>query len=107
MNSNELTRKVMEIVKNQIEPMVTEYMKEHPEYFHNCVSGAGMISNFGIELSYQPRSLSAVADINTPSLISVRIGSSNIGHELIKFSCCTDMESDWYIDGHCHTVRTA
>ena len=105
MNSNDLTRKVMEIVKNQIEPMVTEYMKEHPEYFHNCATGIGIISDFGIELSYQPKSLSAVADINTPALIDVRIGSFSIGHELIKFNCQTSMESDWYIDGHRHVVK--
>ena len=55
MNSNELTRKVMGIVKNQIEPMVTEYMKEHPEYFRNCTTGAGMISSFSINLSYDKR----------------------------------------------------
>lgn len=105
MNSNELTRKVMGIVKNQIEPMVTEYMKEHPEYFHNCTIGTDMISEFGIELSYQPKSLAAVADINTPALTSVRIGSFDVGHELIKFDCQTSMESDWYIDGHRHAVK--
>ena len=106
MNSNKLTRKVMEIVVNQIEPMVTEYMKEHPEYFHNCVHESGKISNLDIALSYQPKSLSAVTDINTPSLISVRIGGSEIGHELIKFNSCAGMESNWYIDGDHHTVRT-
>lgn len=106
MNSNELTRKVMNIVVNQIEPMITEYMKEHPEYFHNCVHGSGKISNFEVTLSYQPKSLSAIADINTPSLTSVRVGGLEIGHELIKFNGNTVMESNWYIDGDHHTVRT-
>ena len=105
MNSNELTRKVMKIVTNQIEPMVTEYMKEHPEYFHNCVHGSDKISSFEVALSYQPKSLTAVADINTPALTSVRIGSFDVGHELIKFDCQASMESDWYIDGHRHAVK--
>ena len=106
MNSNELTRKVMKIVTNQIEPMVTEYMKEHPEYFHNCVHGSDKISSFEVALSYQPCSLSAVADINTPSLTCVRIGDFKIGHELIKFNGCATLKSNWYIDGDYHTIRT-
>ena len=106
MNSNELTRKVMGLVANQIEPMVTEYMKEHPEYFHNCIHGSGKISGFEITLSYQPKSLTAVADINAPAMIDVRVGGSEIGNELIKFDGCAGMESSWYINGDRHTVRT-
>lgn len=105
MNSNELTYKVMEIVANQIEPIVTEYMKEHPEYFHNCVHGSGKICQHEITLSYQPKSLTAIADMNAPAMIAVRVGGIEIGHELIKFDDCASMESRWYINGDRHIVK--
>lgn len=106
MNSNELTRKVMQMVVNQIEPMVTAYMKEHPEYFHNCVRGGGMISSFDVTLSYQPDSLSDIADMNAPAMIDVRIGGLDIGNELVKYNHYAGMESRWWIKGDCHSVRT-
>lgn len=106
MNSNELTRKVMEIVTNQIEPMVTEYMKEHPEYFHNCVHGSGLITSFDVMLSYQPNSLSDVADMTASALTSVRIGSLDIGNELVKYDKYAGMDSRWWINGDSHLVRT-
>jgi hypothetical protein len=106
MNSNELTRRVMQIVSDYIEPMVTEHMKEHPEYFHNCSHGSGKISNFDITLSYQPESLSAVMDISVPSLTCVSINNTELGHELVKYGNKASMISNWWIKGDTHTVRT-
>lgn len=108
MNSNELNKRVMTVMQYGIAPFVTKYLQQHPEYFADCVTGSGMICQYEIALSYQPESLTAVADINTPTIIDVRVGGSGseIGHELIKFNGCAGMESRWWIKGDCHTVRT-
>ena len=52
MNSNELNKKVMKIIQCTIEPLVTEYLQQHPEYFTDCVSGYGKICQHEITLSY-------------------------------------------------------
>lgn len=84
MNSNELTAKVMGEVWYRIEPHVTEYMREHPEYFHDCVNSSGKICSLNITLSYQPGSLKDVK--KTKPSIFVFLGDLNRGHELDCFS---------------------
>lgn len=80
MNSNELNKAVMKIVQQQIEPIVTEYMQQHPEYFHPCVSGSGFICGHNITLSFQPETLQDVANIKPT--IFVELGGLDVGHRL-------------------------
>lgn len=80
MNSNELNKAVMKIVQREIEPMVTEYIQQHPEYFHDCTNYNGKICSFDITLSYQPDTLEEVQRVK-PSIF-IRIGGLDIGHEL-------------------------
>lgn len=80
MNSNELNKAVMKIVQREIEPIVTEYMQQHPEYFHSCVSGTGFICSHNITLSFQPKSLKDVADVKPT--IFVELGDMDLGHHL-------------------------
>lgn len=80
MNSNELNKAVMKIVQQQIEPIVTEYLQQHPEYFHLCVSGNGFICNHNITLSFQPQTLQDVASVKPT--IFIELGDMNLGHKL-------------------------
>lgn len=80
MNSNELNKTVMKIVQQEIEPIITEYMHQHPEYFHPTISGTGFICSHNITLSFQPKSLKDVADIKPT--IFVELGGLDVGHRL-------------------------
>lgn len=80
MNSNELDKRIMKIVQCAIEPIVTEYLQQHPEYFTDCVSGAGMICQYEITLSYQPDKIKDVATVKPTIFIS--LGGLELRHEL-------------------------
>ena len=80
MNSNELNKAVMKIVQQEIEPIVTEYMQQHPEYFVGCVSGSGMICQHEVILSYQPDTLKDIATIKPT--IFIRLGGLEKCHDL-------------------------
>lgn len=98
MNSNELNKRIMKIIQLTIEPIVTEYLQQHPEYFHNCVSGYGMICQHEIILSYQPDKIKDVATIK-PSIF-IRLGSLGVCHELMCFDHHSEsMYSKFTIDG--------
>ena len=76
MNSNELMKELYDVIKaSGWLDKATEYFQEHPEKFSNCVSGNGMIANINMSVSYQSRSLSAVAD--TKPNVFISIGSVN------------------------------
>jgi hypothetical protein len=83
MNSNELNKAVMKIVQQQIEPIVTEYLQQHPEYFHPSESGNCFISNYNITLSFQPKILKDVADVKPT--VFIELGNLDRGHKLICF----------------------
>lgn len=83
MNSNELNKRVMAIVQAAIEPIVTEYMQQHPEYFHLCESGNRFICNHNITLSFQPETLRDVADVKPT--VFIELGNPDRGHKLICF----------------------
>jgi len=99
MNSNELNKAVMKIIQQEIEPMVTEYMQQHPEYFHPCVSGNGFICSHNITLSFQPDTLSDVANIKPT--IFIELGNMNLGHKLACYDHHPkDLVSTFIIDGN-------
>ena len=80
MNSNELNKAVMKIVQQEIEPIVTEYMQQHPEYFSNCVSGSGKICQHEIILSYLPDKIKDIATVKPT--IFIKLGGLKKCHEL-------------------------
>lgn len=98
MNSNELDKAVMKIVQQEIEPIVTEYMQQHPEYFHSCVSGSGFICSHNITLSFQPQTLQDVASVKPT--IFIELGDMNVGHHLACYDHHPeDLVSTFVIDG--------
>lgn len=95
MNSNELNKRVMKIVQCTIEPVVTEYLQQHPEYFSDCVTGSGKICQHEIILSYQPDKVKDIATVKPT--IFIRLGNV---HELICFSHHPeDLSSTFKVDG--------
>ena len=91
MNSNELNKRVMKIVQSAIEPVVTEYLQQHPEYFADCVTGSGMICQHEITLSYQPDKIKDIA--NVKPTIFIRLGGLEKCHEL---NCYDHHPEDMY-----------
>ena len=83
MNSNELNKRIMKIVQAVIEPIVTEYLQQHPEYFNDCISGSGKICQHEIILSYQPWTIKDIA--TTKPTIFIRLGGLDKCHELDCF----------------------
>lgn len=83
MNRNELLSTVQHELTEKIEPMVTEYMRNHPEYFRNCIHSSGLICSFEITLSYQPEKINEVATV-TPCVF-VRLAGSEYGEECNRF----------------------
>lgn len=98
MNSDELNKRIMKIVQLTIEPMVTEYLQQHPEYFTDCVSGHGKICQHEITLSYQPEKIKDIATVKPT--IFIRLGGIEKSHELICFDHHQeDMYSKFTING--------
>ncbi len=98
MNSNELNKLIMKIVQSATEPVVTEYLQQHPEYFSDCVSGYGKICQCEITLSYQPMRIKDVATVKPT--IFIRLGGLEKCHELICFDHHPeDMYSKFTVDG--------
>lgn len=83
MNRNELLNTVQHELAETIEPMVTEYMRNHPEYFRNCIHGSGLICSFEITLSYQPDNLNEIA--TTTPCAFIRLAGSEYGEECNRY----------------------
>jgi len=72
MNSNELMKDLYETLRlSGWLDKATKYFREHPEKFDDCAHGDGKISNINMFVSYQPESLSAVADTKPNVFISI------------------------------------
>lgn len=98
MNSNELNKRVMKIVQCTIEPVVTEYLQQHPEYFSDCVTGSGKICQHEIILSYQPDKVKDIATVKPT--IFIRLGGLEKCHELNCYDHHPEsMYSGFTIDG--------
>lgn len=83
MNRSDLLSIVQHELAKSIEPMVTEHMHNHPEYFRNCTHSSGLICNFEITLSYQPDKLNEVATV-TPCVF-VSIAGTEYGEECNRY----------------------
>lgn len=84
MNRNELLSTVQHELAKEIEPIITKHMRNHPEYFHNCVNSSGLISSYEIVFSYLPNSLSEIATVKP--CIFTRISSTDYGEECNRYS---------------------
>lgn len=72
MNSNELMKDLYKILRlSGWLDKATKYFQEHPERFSDCSSGNGKIASVNMSVSYQPWSLSAVANVKPNVFISM------------------------------------
>ena len=72
MNNNELLKELYKVIKaSGWLDKATAYMREHPERFNDCIASDGKIANITMSVSYQPKSLSAVANVNPLVFISM------------------------------------
>ena len=85
MNSNELMEDLLKTLKNYgWLDKANEFYQNHPEYFHPA-KYSGFISSLSVSVSYQPESLSAVADV-IPSIFIGMGNVSGMSRELIQYS---------------------
>ncbi|MBP5594517.1 MAG: hypothetical protein J6Y02_03980 [Pseudobutyrivibrio sp.] len=85
MNSNELMEDLLRTLKNSgWLDKANEFYQNHPEYYHPA-EYSGLISNLVVSVSYQPESLSAVADV-IPSIFIGMGNVSGMSRELIQYS---------------------
>lgn len=75
----------------------TEYFQEHTELFSDCLVSDGKIANLNMSVSYQPESLSAIADVEPSVFIS--IGHVNKKAEEFNVYCTGSIRSCTWIDG--------
>ncbi len=96
MNSNELLKELYEVLKTSgWLDKATTYMREHPERFNDCITSDGKIANINMSVSYQPESLSAVADVNP--LVFISMGKVTVDER--ELNICNDITSSCtYID---------
>ena len=96
MNNNELLKELYKVLKSSgWLDKATEYMREHPEIFEDCVVTDGKIANITMSVSYQPKSLSAVA--NTKPIVYISMGKVTVDER--EFNVCNDIASSRiYID---------
>ena len=72
MNNNELMKELYKIAKQSgWLDKATKYFREHPERFSDCSNYVGKIASINMSVSYQPWSLSAVADVKPNVFISM------------------------------------
>ena len=72
MNSNELMKDLYNVLETSgWLDKATEYFQEHTERFEDCVFGDGKIANINMSVSYQPESLSAVANMKPNVFVSI------------------------------------
>ena len=105
MNSNELIKDLYKILRlSGWLDKATAYMREHPERFSDCSNYAGKIASITMSVSYQPKSLSAVADVKPNVFISM-CSTSTAEHKIIderEFNVYEtgDIESRVWIDNN-------
>lgn len=85
MNSNELMEDLLKTLKNSgWLDKANEFYQNHPEYFHPAKYN-GLVSGLTVSVSYQPKSLSAVADV-VPSIFINMGNPQETARELIQYS---------------------
>ncbi len=98
MNINELMKDLYKVLNESgWLDKATKYFQEHPEKFSNCVSGYGMIAGISMSVSYQPKSLSAVADAKP----NIFISTGNVNDVMYEYNVYDNniVQSRTWIDG--------
>ena len=98
MNSNDLMIDLLSTLeKSGWLDKANEFYRNHPEYFHPAKYN-GFISHLSLSVSYQPESLSAIADV-VPSLY-VGMGGTirETAREIIQYKTGCLLSRVW-IDG--------
>lgn len=99
MNSNELLKELYNVVKESgWLDKATEYFSEHPERFKDRIYGDGKIANIDMSVSYQPKSLSAVA--NTKPNVFISIGRISTDEREFNVYDNALIKSRTWIDGN-------
>lgn len=98
MKSIDLMKELYKVIKQSgWLDKATEYMREHPERFDDCIVTDGKIANLNISVSYQPESLSAIADVKPSVFIS--IGHVNKKAEEFNVYATGTTQSCTWVDG--------
>lgn len=96
MNNNELLKELYKVIKaSGWLDKATTYMREHPERFNDCITSDGKIANITMSVSYQPKSLSAVANVNP--LVFISMGNVTVDERELNI-CNGIASSRTYID---------
>lgn len=96
MNNNELLKELYKVIKaSGWLDKATAYMREHPERFNDCITSDGKIANINMSVSYQPKSLSAVANVNP--LVFISMGNVTVDERELNI-CNSIASSLTYID---------
>lgn len=83
MNSNELMKDLYKVLKESgWLDKATKYFREHPERFSDCSNYNGKIASINMSVSYQPMTLSAVADVK-PNVFINMCNTSAAEHKII------------------------
>ena len=98
MNSIDLMKELYKVIEQSgWLDKATEYFHEHSELFNDCVVTNCKIANLNMSVSYQPESLSAIADVKPSVFIS--IGHVNKkAKEFNVYSTGTTQSCTW-VDG--------
>ena len=98
MNSNELIKDLYKVLKESgWLDKATEHMQKHHEMFSDCTYDDGKIANITMSVSYQPKSLSAVADTKP----NVFISTGNVNDIMYEYNVYDNniAQSRSWIDG--------
>ena len=95
MNINKLMKELYTVIKQSgWLDKATEYFQEHPERFSDCLAIDSKIANIIMTVSYQPKSLSAVATV-TPNVF-ISMGNITIDErEFNVYNTGTAKSSTW------------
>lgn len=98
MNNNELMKDLYKVLKTSgWLDKATEYFQEHTERFEDCTHGDGKIANINMSVSYQPESLSAIADVKPNVFISI----GNVNDTMCEYNVYDNniAQSRTWVDG--------
>lgn len=85
MNSNELMEDLLRTLKNSgWLDKANEFYRNHPEYFKDA-HYSGYIASLHLSVSYQPKTLTDVADV-VPSIFIGMGNVSEMARELVQYS---------------------
>lgn len=98
MNSNELMQDLNRVLKNSgWLDRANEFYSNHPEYFKDAYY-SGYIASLHLSVSYQPKTLADVADINPCVFITMNDGKG-MSREFNEYSCSGIKYSRVWING--------